>query len=299
MSEAMSGERLAVGARGNEGRGSRTPPRANWGRWVFGAALVLLMIFTLFPFYWAIVASFTSDAALFANPSLIPSHLIFDHYRVLFTDRDFITPIRNSLVVAGTTTLFCLVVGTLAAYALARIEFRGKAPIMAFILAVTMFPQISIVSPLYLLLRSVRLIDTYPGLIMPYMTFAMPLTVWVLTGSIRQIPKDLEEAAHVDGASRRQSFLKILLPLAVPRLATTGILTSIYCWNEFLFALSFTLGPGRQTVPVAIALFRGQYQVPWGEILAAAVVATAPVAALVLVFQRRIGQGLTAGAVKG
>ena len=270
-----------------------------WQTWLFGAALVALMLFTLFPFYWAIVASLTSDAALFRDPSLWPQHLIFDHYRALFTERDFITPIRNSLVVAGTTTIFCLIVGTLAAYALARIEFRGKAAIMGFILAVTMFPQISIVSPLYLLLRSLHLIDTYPGLIMPYMTFAMPLTVWVLTGSIRQIPKDLEEAAHVDGATRFQSFTKILLPLAVPSLATTGILTFIYCWNEFLFALSFTLGPERQTVPVAIALFRGQYQVPWGEILAAAVVATAPVAAMVLVFQRRIVQGLTAGAVKG
>jgi ABC-type glycerol-3-phosphate transport system permease component len=291
---AGSGKREA-----GSGTQRRRPRSVKWGDSVFGGALVLLMIFTLFPWYWAIVASFTPDAALFRDPSLIPTHLIFDHYRALFTERDFITPIRNSLVVAGTTTLFCLVVGTLAAYALARIEFRGKAPIMAFILAVTMFPQISIVSPLYLLLRSLHLIDTYPGLIMPYMTFAMPLTVWVLTGSIRQIPKDLEEAAHVDGASRLQSFLKILLPLAVPSLATTGILTFIYCWNEFLFALSFTLGPERQTVPVAIALFRGQYQVPWGEILAAAVVATAPVAALVLVFQRRIVQGLTAGAVKG
>jgi ABC-type glycerol-3-phosphate transport system permease component len=270
-----------------------------WQNWLFGGALIALMLFTLFPFYWAIVASLTPDAALFRDPSLWPTHIIFDHYRALFDERDFITPIRNSLVVAGTTTVFCLIVGTLAAYALARLEFKGKAAIMAFILAVTMFPQISIVSPLYLLLRSLHLIDTYPGLIMPYMTFAMPLTVWVLTGSIRQIPKDLEEAAHVDGASRRQSFTKILLPLAVPSLATTGILTFIYCWNEFLFALSFTLGPERQTVPVAIALFRGQYQVPWGEILAAAVIATAPVAVMVLVFQRRIVQGLTAGAVKG
>jgi ABC-type glycerol-3-phosphate transport system permease component len=275
------------------------PRELKWGQWIFGAALVLLIVFTLFPFYWSIVASVTPDAALFRSPSLWPQHIIGDHYRALFVDRDFITPIRNSLIVAGTTTIFCLAVGTLAAYALARLDFKGKAPIMAFILAVTMFPQISIVSPLYLLLRSLHLIDTYPGLIMPYMTFAMPLTVWVLTGSIRQIPKDREEAAHVDGATRRQSFMKILLPLAVPSLATTGILTFIYCWNEFLFALSFTLGPERQTVPVAIALFRGQYQVPWGEILAAAVVATAPVAALVLFFQRRIVQGLTAGAVKG
>jgi ABC-type glycerol-3-phosphate transport system permease component len=270
-----------------------------WERWAFGAVLSALVIFTLFPFYWAIVSSLTPDAALFREPSLWPRTIVLDHYRALFDERDFLTPIRNSLVVAGTTTLFCLTVGTLAAYSLARLEFRGKAAIMAFILAVTMFPQISIVSPLFLLLRSLRLIDTYPGLILPYMTFAMPLTVWILTGSIRQIPRDLEEAAHVDGASRRQSFTKILLPLAVPSIATTGILTFIYCWNEFLFALSFTLGPERQTVPVAIALFRGQYQVPWGQILAAAVVATAPVALMVLLFQRRIVQGLTAGAVKG
>ncbi len=162
-----------------------------------------------------------------------------------------------------------------------------------------MFPQISIVSPLYLVLRSLRLIDTYPGLVLPYMTFAMPLTIWLLVGFFRQLPRDLEEAALVDGATRWQAFTKVLLPLAAPGLATTAILTFIYCWNEFLFALSFTLGPERQTVPVAIALFRGQYQVPWGQILAAAVVATAPVAALVLVFQRRIVQGLTAGAVKG
>ncbi len=259
-----------------------------WERWVFGAVLLMLVVATLFPFYWAIVASLTPDAALFRDPSLVPREIIMDHYRALFDERDFITPIRNSLVVAGTTTAFCLSVGTLAAYALARLDFRGKAAIMSFILAVTMFPQISIVSPL-----------TYPGLILPYMTFAMPLTIWILTGSIRQIPRDLEEAAHVDGASRRQSFTRILLPLAVPSLATTGILTFIYCWNEFLFALSFTLGPERQTVPVAIALFRGQYQVPWGEILAAAVIATAPVAVMVLMFQRRIVQGLTAGAVKG
>ncbi len=272
---------------------------ARWHRWIPATLLAALVLLTAFPFYWAIVASFTPEATLFREPSLWPRTLILDHYRALFEERDFWTPIRNSIVVAATTTLFCVTVGTLAAYALTRLHFRGKSLILAFILAVTMFPQISIVSPLYLLLRSLRLIDTYPGLIMPYMTFAMPLTVWLLVSSFRQLPKDLEEAALVDGASRLQSFTRILLPLAVPGLATTAILTFIYCWNEFLFALSFTLGPERQTVPVAIALFRGQYQVPWGQILAAAVVATAPVAAMVLLFQRRIVQGLTAGAVKG
>src|SRR5262249_18563115 len=181
----------------------------------------------------------------------------------------------------------------------ARLQFRGKSAILAFILAVTMFPQISIVSPLYLLLRSLGLINTYPGLVLPYLTFAMPLTVWLLVGFFRQLPRSLEGAALLDGASRLRTFREIVLPLAWPGLATTAIITFIYCWNEFLFALSFTLGPERQTVPVAIALFRGQYQVPWGQILAAAVLATAPVAILVLLFQRRIVSGLTAGAGKG
>lgn len=271
----------------------------NATRWATGAVLGILVVASAFPFWWAVVASVSPEATLFERPSLWPREIVLEHYRALFEARDFWIPIRNSLVVAGATTLLCVTVGSFAAYAIARLRFRGKATILGFILAVTMFPQISIVSPLYLLLRSVGLIDTYPGLVLPYLTFAMPLTVWLLVTFFRQLPGDLEEAALVDGASRWQAFTKVLLPLAAPGLATTGILTFIYCWNEFLFALSFTLGPERQTVPVAIALFRGQYQVPWGQIMAAAVVATFPVAALVLAFQRRIVQGLTAGAVKG
>lgn len=267
--------------------------------WLWTAVIVAMLIPVAFPLYWALVASLTSEAVLFSEPSLWPREPILDHYRALFATRDFWTPVRNSLVVAGATTVFCVTVGSLAAYALARLEFRGKGLILGFILAVSMFPQIAIVSPLYLLLRELRLINTYPGLIMPYMTFAMPLTVWLLVGYFRQLPKDLEEAALVDGASRFKAFTKIIIPLAMPGIATTGILAFIYSWNEFLFALSFTLGPERQTVPVAIALFRGEYQVPWGEILAASVLATAPVAAMVLLFQRRIVQGLTSGAVKG
>lgn len=270
-----------------------------WARWIPVAIVALLILGIAFPFYWAVVSSLTPEARLFEAPSLLPTELVLEHYRALFDERNFWVPIRNSLVVALTTTAFCVLVGSLCAYALARLEFRGKVPILGFILAVTMFPQISIVSPLYLLLRTLRLINTYPGLILPYLTFAMPITVWLLVGFFRQLPRELEEAAMVDGASRIRAFWEIIVPLALPGLATTAILTFVYCWNEFLFALSFTLGPERQTVPVAIALFRGQYQVPWGQILAAAVVATAPVAALVLMFQRRIVQGLTAGAVKG
>lgn len=263
------------------------------------AIVGLLVLGSAFPLYWAVVSSLTPEARLFGAPSLIPTALVLEHYSALFRERDFWLPIRNSLVVAGTTTVFAVAIGAFCAYALARLRFRGKAAVLGFILAVTMFPQISIVSPLYMLLRELRLINTYPGLIMPYMTFALPLTVWLLVGFFRQLPADLEEAAMVDGASRLRAFREVILPLSLPGLATTAILTFLFAWNEFLFALSFTLGPERQTVPVAIALFRGQYQVPWGQILAAAVVATAPVALVVLLFQRRIVQGLTAGAVKG
>lgn len=263
------------------------------------AVVALLVAASAFPFYWAVVASLTPEARLFGDPSLVPRTLVLDHYRALFETRDFWLPIRNSLIVAGNTTVLCVLLGSLCAYALARLRFRGNSLLLGFILAVTMFPQIAIVSPLYLLLRELRLINTYPGLVFPYLTFAMPLTVWLLVGFFRQLPAELEEAALVDGASRLRAFWEVIVPLSLPGLATTAILTLVYCWNEFLFALSFTLGPERQTVPVAIALFRGQYQVPWGEIMAGAVVATGPVALLVLLFQRRIVQGLTAGAVKG
>jgi ABC-type glycerol-3-phosphate transport system permease component len=271
----------------------------NARRLIPGAVLALLVLASALPFYWAVVSSFTPEARLFENPSLIPRQLVLDHYRTLFAERNFWVPVRNSLVVAGTTTLLCVSIGGLCAYALARLEFRGKSLLLGVVLAVGMFPQISVVSPLYLLLRALRLINTYPGLVLPYLTFAMPLTIWLLVGFFRQLPAELEEAAMVDGASRLRAFREVIVPLALPGLATTAILTFVYSWNEFLFALSFTLGPERQTVPVAIALFRGQYQVPWGQILAAALVATAPVTALVLLFQRRIVQGLTAGAVKG
>ena len=267
-------------------------------RWAtIGLAVLLLAI--AFPLYWTIVSSFTPEARLFQAPDLVPRGLVLEHYRALFSQRDFWIPIRNSLVVAGTTTALCVTLGVLCAYALARLRFPGKAPLLALVLAVGMFPQISVVSPLYLLLRELRLINTYPGLVLPYMTFAMPLAVWLLVGVFRQLPPELEEAALVDGASRLRILREVVLPLALPGVAATAILTFLYCWNEFLFALSFTLGPDRYTVPVAIALFRGRYQVPWGQILAAAVVATAPVALVVLALQRRIVQGLTAGAVKG
>jgi trehalose/maltose transport system permease protein len=262
-----------------------------------GTAFIIALV--LAPLYWMVVSSFTSEARLFAAPALIPHALVLDHYRALFGGRGFWTPIRNSLIVAAATTVLSVALGSLCAYALARLPFRGRTAVLAFVLAVSMFPQISIVPPLYLLLRGLRLINTYPGLVLPYLTFAMPLTIWLLVGFFRQLPPELEQAAAMDGAGRLRTLWEIVLPVAWPGLATTAVLTFLYCWNEFLFALSFTLGPERYTVPVAIALFRGQYQVPWGDILAAAVVATAPVAAIVLVAQRRVVASLTAGAVIG
>jgi len=264
------------------------------------ALLALALAAILLPFGWMLLASLTPESRLFGDAAGTgAAGPVLDHYRALFDERDFWVPIRNSLIVAGTTTALCVALGSLCAYALARMRFRGRRALLAGVLAVAMFPQISIVSPLYLLLRALGLIDSYPGLVLPYLTFAMPLTIWLLVGFFRQLPPDLEEAAWVDGAGRLRTLLEVVLPVAAPAVATTAILTFVYCWNEFLFALSFTLGPERQTVPVAIALFRGQYQVPWGQVLAAAVVASAPVALLVLAFQRRIVQGLTSGAVKG
>jgi ABC-type glycerol-3-phosphate transport system permease component len=262
------------------------------------ASALLVVVIGLGPLYWAVIASLTPEARIFNGP-LWPFPLVLDHYRALFVERAFWIPIRNSLIVAGATTLFALLAGAPCAYALARLQFRGKAQILAFVLAVSMFPQISLVSPLFLVLRGLGLINTYPGLILPYLTFAMPLTIWFLLGFFRQLPVELEEAAILDGATRARVFVEIVMPLAWPGLATTALLTFLYSWNEFLFALSFTLGPERHTVPVAISLFRGQYQVPWGEVFAAALVATAPLAGVILVAQRRIVQGLTAGGVKG
>jgi ABC-type glycerol-3-phosphate transport system permease component len=269
-----------------------------------GAALARILAIALlallsFPVYWMIASSLVPAARLFETPPLLPTAPALDHYRALFDERNFLVPIRNSLIVAASTTAVAVPMAALCAYALARLHFRGRGPLLALILAVSMFPQISIVPPLYLLLRSFHLLNTYPGLVLPYVTFSVPLAVWLLTGFFKQLSPDLEDAARLDGASRLRALRDVVLPLAAPGVATAAILTFLYCWNEFLFALSFTLGPDRYTVPVAVMLFRGRYQVPWGEILAATVVATVPVALLVLAFQRRIVAGLSAGASKG
>jgi ABC-type glycerol-3-phosphate transport system permease component len=266
-------------------------------RWARSAAAWIVIATIALPLLYALIGSLQPEARLFGGglPSL--RDLGLRHYRALLGERDVLHAIGHSLVVAAATTVVCVSLGSASAYALARLRFPGRRALLACVLAVSMFPQIAIVPPLYLLLRALGLIDTYPGLVLPYVTFAMPLTIWLLLGFFRQLPAELEEAARVDGAGRLRTLVEIVLPLSAPALATTALITFIYCWNEFLFALAFTLE--RKTLPVAIALLRGQYRVPWGEVLAAAMVSTAPIALLVLGFQRRIVQGLAAGAVKG
>jgi trehalose/maltose transport system permease protein len=261
----------------------------------FLAFVVALGAGLLLPLYFALISSVRAESTLFGAPSLWPGAPTLEHYRALFSARHFWTPIGNSLVVASATTALSVVIGSAAAYALARLAFRAKRFIVGAVLAVSMFPQISTVPPLYLALRELGLIDTYPGLVLPYLTFALPLTIWLLYAHLRELPKSLEEAAQIDGASRLAAFFYVILPLALPGIATTAILTFVYCWNEFLFALAFTLGPEHRTVPVAIALLSGRHQVPWGQVLAASVVATLPVALVVLAFQRRIVRSFAPG----
>lgn len=261
------------------------------GRWLRNAAVALWLT----PLAWAALASLKPSGALFAGGSLLTGGFTLEHYRALFHSFHFVRPLLNSLFVAAATTLLSVVLGAGCAYSLARLRFMGRDLLVAGVLLVAMFPQISIVAPLYLLLRHLSLIDTFPGLILPYVTFAMPLTVWLLMGHFRALPKALEQAAWLDGATKLRALFEVVLPLVLPGLATTAILTFIYCWNEFLFALSFTVGPDHQTLPVAIALMRGRYQIPWGQVLAAAVVATVPVALTVFALQRHLGGQGVAG----
>ncbi len=251
-------------------------------------AAALLGAGIVYPLYLAVAASLTPEAELFSQRGSIPHRIVPDHYAALFESGFLWRPLANSLLVALATTALCVLLGTPCAYAIARLRFPGRNAVVSGILAISMFPQISIVSPLYLLLKTLGLIDTYPGLVLPYLTFAMPLSVWLLAGSLRELPAFLEEAALIDGASRLSTLVFVVAPVAMPAIATTAILTFIYAYNEFLFALSFTVGPDHQTLPVAIALLRGRYQIPWGQVMAASTLASLPAAALVLAFQRRI-----------
>jgi multiple sugar transport system permease protein len=239
------------------------------------------------------------DAELARLPPFLPTEPTLAHYRSVISGTPFLRIIANSAVVASCTTVLSLAIGSLAAFGLAKLRVRFKGLILLFVLSASMFPPIATVSPLYLVIRALGLRDTLWALIITYATFTLPLTIWVLTNFFREIPDEIYRASRVDGCSPFQSFVRIMVPLAAPGIVTAGVLVFIFSWNEFLFALTFTSTEASRTIPVAIALFPGLHEMPWGDIAAASVIVTVPLVVLVLLFQRRIVEGLTAGAVKG
>jgi len=268
--------------------------------WAIGILVVVL--YALVPVAWLVSLSLKSPDTIGTDRSFLPSDPTFDNYSNLFTgESDFPEALRNSLLAAGGATLIAIVLAAMAAYALARLNFAGKALILSGSLAIAMFPPISIVGSLFAVWRNVGLFDTIPGLIIPYMTFSLPLAIYTLSAFYREIPWELEQAAQVDGATPWQAFTKVILPLAAPGTFTAAILVFIFAWNDFLFANTLTSTDAARTVPATLAFFTGasQFDQPIGAIAAAAVLVTIPIIIVVLIFQRRIVAGLTAGAVKG
>ena len=269
-------------------------------RAAFYLLLLAIVFVAVFPFYYAIVTSLKSGTELF-QAGLWPQSFSLANYRNVLTEGPFLRNLVNSLVVSGAVVAVSLLLGVTAAYALARIRFRGRSALMLAILSVSMFPQVAALAGLFEIVRALHLYNSLLALILSYMIFTLPFTVWVLTTFVRDLPVEIEEAAILDGAGPWIILTRIFLPLLWPALATTGLLAFISAWNEFLFALTFTSTNTQRTVPVAIALLSGnsQFEIPWGNIMAASVIVTVPLVVLVLIFQRRIVSGLTAGGVKG
>ena len=266
----------------------------------FWALVAVLVLYAVFPFYYAIVTSLKPSSQLFEVSYWVDS-LDFSNYVAVLSQPTFLAAIRNSVIVAVSVVIIALLLGLTAAWALGRVRFRGRTTVMMIVLGVSMFPQVAVLSGLFEVIRTLDLYNSPGGLILSYTIFTLPFTVWILTTFMRQLPDELEEAAIVDGASPWVTLTKVFMPLLWPAMATTGLLAFIAAWNEFLFALTFTLTDSQRTVPVAIALISGgsQYELPWGPIMAASVIVTVPLVVLVVIFQRRIVSGLTAGAVKG
>jgi trehalose/maltose transport system permease protein len=266
----------------------------------WAGANVAVLVFALFPVFWLLMLSLKKPATL-SDGRLIPSSWSFENYNSIFKQDVFNRALVNSIGIALISTVIAVVLASMAAYAIARLNFPGKRLILTAALAIAMFPPVSIVGPLYNLWRNLGLFNTWPGLIIPYMTFTLPLAIYTLSAFFREIPWDLEQAAQIDGATPGQAFRKVIAPLAAPGMFTTAILVFIFAWNDFVFAFALTSTKAAQTVPAAIALFPGasQFTQPTGSIAAAAMVVTVPIIVMVLFFQRRIVAGLTAGAVKG
>jgi multiple sugar transport system permease protein len=269
--------------------------RAKWS-----AGIVVIFVTALLPVAWIISLSFKRPDTL-ADGRLIPAKWSWANYSGIFHISEFTRALINSLGITVITTVISVLLATMAAYAIARLSFPGKGLLVGTSLAIAMFPVISLVSPLFNLWRTLHLFDTWPGLIIPYLAFSLPLAIYILSAFFREIPWELEQAAAIDGATPLQAFTKVIAPLVAPAIFTTAILVFVFAWNEFLLAISLTSTTKARTVPAALAFFTGasQFTAPTGSIAAAAVVVTVPIVILVLLFQRRIVAGLTQGAVKG
>ncbi|GAA2720981.1 carbohydrate ABC transporter permease [Actinocorallia aurantiaca] len=271
---------------------------ARRARWALVDLIVLL--YALIPVLWLASLSVKTPAGV-TDGAFVPREWTFQNYRGIFQNDDFLRGLVNSIGIGLISTLIAVVVGTMAAYAIARLRFPGRSAILGVSLLIAMFPQISLVTPLFQIERALGLFDTWPGLILPYITFALPLTIYTLANFFEEIPWELEKAAKMDGATPLQAFRLVIVPLAAPGVVTTAILAFIVCWNDFLFAISLTSSSAARTAPATISFFTGasQFEDPTGSIAAAAVVITIPIVVFVLFFQRRIVSGLTSGAVKG
>src|SRR6188472_565822 len=270
--------------------------RATW----WSVVNIIVVIYALFPVLWILSLSLKPTSTV-KDGKLIPSQITFDNYKGIFSGDIFTSALINSIGIGLITTVIAVVVGGMAAYAVARLSFPGKRLLIGVALLIAMFPQISLVTPIFNMWRSIGIFDTWLGLIIPYITFALPLTIYTLSAFFREIPWELEKAAKMDGATPYQAFRKVITPLAMPGVFTTAILAFIACWNDFLFAISLTSTDRARTVPAAMSYFTGAttFEKPTAAIAAAAVVITIPIIIFVLFFQRRIVAGLTSGAVKG
>jgi multiple sugar transport system permease protein len=266
---------------------------------MLGIFSVAIAVYCLLPYFWFALTSWKSPMELTAIPPILIPSFHWDFYRSALVERGLLRYIANSFIVAGAATCVSILCGSLAAYALARFQLSWIRSYLLLLLVISMFPQIAIAGPVWNLLSRLDWLNTYHGLVAAYVALSMPLATWILTTFFREVPREIEEAALIDGCSRFQALYKVVLPIAAPGIFTAALLVFIYAWNEFFFALIILTNPDIQTLPVGIALFPGEYTMPWGEIAAASMVATLPLIILTLLFQRGIVRGLAAGAVKG
>lgn len=266
---------------------------------IFYLLLILFVFIVMFPFIWVYLTSLKEPGEIFASYKWWSKNPSLNSYESALTSRPLLDYMKNSLIVSSVTTLIAIAFASFAAYALTRLPIKGKGIILGVILASSMFPHIAIISPIYNFVTAFNLRNSYTGLVIPYITFSLPLAIWLLSTFFQKIPTDLEESAKMDGATPFQTFRKIIFPLAAPGIFTTAILVFIAAWNEYLFALTINSKESARTIPVGISLYQSEFTIPWGDITAATVIVTIPIVILVLIFQRKIVSGLTSGSVKG